>query len=48
MRGREKSNISASDPAIRSKEMALMRSPPSQLSSMNRRIDVWSVRTWLT
>ena len=48
MAGEEKSNMSASEPAIRSNEISLIRSPFSQLSSMKRRIDVWSVSAWLT
>jgi hypothetical protein len=48
MTGRARSSMSSNDPALRSNEISLMRAPASQVSSMKRRIDVWSVSAWLT
>src|SRR5215470_5337882 len=43
-----KSNISLIGPAIASNEPWPMRCPPSQLSSMNRKTEDWSVMEWST
>jgi len=40
--------MSSSDPALRTKEISLMRAPSSQMSSMNLSTDVWSLSSWLT
>jgi hypothetical protein len=40
--------MSSNDPALRSKDISLTRAPPSQMSSMKRRTDVWSFSVWLT